>query len=458
MPLELQEAVRSGDYILPDLLRLSTSFSQEQALQILREHVVTAFKLLIEKKHRIHRIMTVFTNGRDSSHYLLVNSHQGAYLHYSGSNTEQTMNRYSASNDTLPSSEPLVTKPDGLTYPNNPCIGFVSKWPDGFNGCLACSSTKHRFTSCSKKDNVEDKKLFWQKFWAHIPSTRERKCDPIPRLPTPPESNFDIHSKLIDSASSRNVLHHPNNDKRPRFQTIFARMTSISSTPKKPIHISFNNSLQSTNLHIGNLEDDKNRMRILVNTEAAMNTGSLDYHRWVMSQCPKMVEECVQCGKDTVYDVVHLLAALNIRDANQDVDHGKMTAVIRNKAPYIVKCRGPFILSFVLGHDVSLRCVLGLPTLLFIRTAINLLSGELAYTELDRTFPLTLDPPGKGLPDDAALNRCSSSIPPDVPINTISTTSLLQCTSSDGSLNPSWKDTPLDNIVVKDHFFKWCFP
>ena len=135
-----------------------------------------------------------------------------------------------------------------------------------------------------------------------------------------------------------------------------------------------------------------------------------------------------------------------------------MTAVIRNKAPYIVKCRGPFILSFVLGHDVSLRCVLGLPTLLFIRTAINLLSGELAYTELDRTFPLTLDPPGKGLPDDAALNRCSSSIPPDVPINTISTTSLLQCTSSDGSLNPSWRDTPLDNIVVKDHFFKWCFP
>ena len=46
--------------------------------------------------------------------------------------------------------------------------------------------------------------------------------------------------------------------------------------------------------------------------------------------------------------------------------------------------------------------------------AINLISEELACTELDRTFPLTLDPPSKGLPDGAILIRHSSSIPPGV--------------------------------------------
>ena len=107
-------------------------------------------------------------------------------------------------------------------------------------------------------------------------------------------------------------------------------------------------------------------MRMLVDTGAATNTGILDYHLWVISQCPDMVEEYSQCGKDVAYDVVHLLADLDLKDANQDVNHGKMTAAIRYKTPYIVKGRGPFILSFALGDDISLRCVLGLPTLLSI--------------------------------------------------------------------------------------------
>ena len=41
-----------------------------------------------------------------------------------------------------------------------------------------------------------------------------------------------------------------------------------------------------------------------------------------------MVEEYLQCGKDTAYDVVLLLVALGLKDANQDVDHGKMTALL----------------------------------------------------------------------------------------------------------------------------------
>ena len=102
-----------------------------------------------------------------------------------------------------------------------------------------------------------------------------------------------------------------------------------------------------------------------------------------MSQCPEMVEEYLQCGKDTAYDIFHLLATLDLKDTNQDVDHGKITAVIPYKTPSIVKGRGPFILSFTLGYDVSLRCVLGLSTLLSIGVAINLLSGELACKKLE---------------------------------------------------------------------------
>ena len=67
--------------------------------------------------------------------------------------------------------------------------------------------------------------------------------------------------------------------------------------------------------------------------------------------------------------------------------------------------RGPFTLSFTLWHDISLRCGLGLPTLLFKRAAIHLLSEVCFCTKLNRKFLLTLDLPGKGLPDGAILNN-----------------------------------------------------
>ena len=55
-------------------------------------------------------------------------------------------------------------------------------------------------------------------------------------------------------------------------------MTNISSSPKKHMHISINNSLPTVNLLIGNPEDDENRTQMLVDTGPAMNTESLEYH------------------------------------------------------------------------------------------------------------------------------------------------------------------------------------
>ena len=135
-----------------------------------------------------------------------------------------------------------------------------------------------------------------------------------------------------------------------------------------------------------------------------------------------------------------------------------MTAVIRYKAPYTVQAHEIFILLFALGHDISLRCVLGLPTLLSIGVAIILLSRENSYTELNRKFPLTLDPPNKCLPDGTTLNKYSPLIQPEVSTNITSTTSLFQYTYSDGTPNPLRKDIPSEKIVVKEHFLITVFP
>ena len=163
--LELLEAVRLGGYTLPALSRLSISLLQEQALQILREHTIITFKLFTETSRRIRWMMALFNNGRGSSQNYLVDFHhsssnaekniQRVNSHHSISNDEQTIQSYFTS-DTLPTSRPLVTTPNGINYPTNHCNGYVSKWPDNFSGCLAFGSTNNRFTTCTKKDNIDN--------------------------------------------------------------------------------------------------------------------------------------------------------------------------------------------------------------------------------------------------------------------------------------------------------------
>ena len=65
-----------------------------------------------------------------------------------------------------------------------------------------------------------------------------------------------------------------------------------------------------------------------------------------------------------------------------------MTAIIRYKISYTVAGKGPFMLSFALGNDVSLRRVLRLPALLAMGADINLVKGLLSCLGLNRSLPL----------------------------------------------------------------------
>ena len=78
--------------------------------------------------------------------------------------------------------------------------------------------------------------------------------------------------------------------------------------------ISINNSFLSVYLHIESITDDENKIRILVDTGAAMNTGNNAYHQRVMSQSPSMIAEYLERGADNEYDVAQLIVALNLKE------------------------------------------------------------------------------------------------------------------------------------------------
>ena len=68
-------------------------------------------------------------------------------------------------------------------------------------------------------------------------------------------------------------------DTRPRFFTITVLLFYISSSNQKLMPISINNSFSSVYLTTSLMLDEENKIRMLVDTNATMKTGNLDYNK-----------------------------------------------------------------------------------------------------------------------------------------------------------------------------------
>ena len=104
-----------------------------------------------------------------------------------------------------------------------------------------------------------------------------------------------------------------------------------------------------------------------------------------------MVSEYLECGDNTEYDVVQLLAALDLTGTRQYVDHGSMIAIVRHKSPYLINNTSPLILSIVLGTKVLLCSVIGIPYILAMGVVVDLMRDQLVYSEMNNEFPMQFD-------------------------------------------------------------------
>lgn len=112
--------------------------------------------------------------------------------------------------------------------------------------------------------------------------------------------------------------------------------------------------------------------------------------------------------------------------------------------------KDPLLLSFALRNDIPLHFVLWLPALLSMDATLNLPLGKLVYSEFNLSYPLLLDPAGKGLPDGVSLPASNLCVLPGVPSNL---TPLVHYTTMDGfsHLTPNHA-THSDNIIVHSRF------
>ena len=85
--------------------------------------------------------------------------------------------------------------------------------------------------------------------------------------------------------------------------------------------------------------------------------------------------------------------------------------------------------------------------------AIDLVKILLSCIELNRSFPLDLQPLDKGFPEDTSLNYYSHTIPSEATTSTTNIISMLCYTLVEGNHRPLCLITPSDNIIFTDHFF-----
>ena len=108
----------------------------------------------------------------------------------------------------------------------------------------------------------------------------------------------------------------------------------------------------------------------------------------------------------------------------------------------MINKRDPLFIYFASGNDVFLRYVLGLPTLLALGGLTTLVKGGFVPSEINRNFPLTLDPLGKEIPEGIVLEYITPTIPQGLPTNIKLSPSLLHYTSAEyRALNRSSLDT-----------------
>ena len=131
-----------------------------------------------------------------------------------------------------------------------------------------------------------------------------------------------------------------------------------------------------------------------------------------------------------------------------------MTAIIWYQTPYLISNRDILFISFALGNDVSIHCVVGFPTLLALGGLIDLGKGTFVCFELDRTPLLPLDPSVNGLFEDIVFDNSTPTTPHGVATNIKPDPSLLHYTSSEGCTLSSSSTSYSDSIKSHDEFSK----
>jgi hypothetical protein len=359
-----------------DLTTMTTKTSQMHALRELRSLASDCFATMQDDRKALRSMVLECTSG--SRHKS--SSHTSA--------AETTMQQYSPPpNLGMPTSLPARSPPNPSSRPLAAC-----EFPADFRGCLGCGGADHVFRVCPQRTDPAITERFHRNFNARFGRLRPATTSPgthtfqvppgqppssthggggrggaIRNMPswmtkqhvTTPASSYG------PATSSPSASTKPPSDvnarQYPMMVRSFQQLAHIDP-PRRPMPIRVDNGLPHIRISLGPL-DGNISLSALFDSGAALSSGYLPYHLWIMRENPEIVASFERFDDENPFEPIKLGGAISHPSDYTESVHGQLTAVIRYKTAYVCHDGAPIHLSFGLGNDMTVNTILGLPTI-----------------------------------------------------------------------------------------------
>ena len=241
------------------------------------------------------------------------------------------------------------------------------------------------------------------------------------RTPHPPQRPVDNRPAWMTSpdhsTTGKRNNHSPGNDstlmidepsdKRGRLCVVSAAIFISKLAQSKALRqmpLDLDNGLPGILVRVGLEQDSDMCFMCHVDSCAAMNTGNLLLHQYLITQHPHLVAEYIQYDDSHPFEPIQLQCAVD-DNATDLADQNKLTAIVRYHTPYTDAEGKPVLLSFGLGAHVAVRSILGKPTLKAWQCSIDFGTDKLICPTLGRRFDMHYETARQGLPSGIAFQQ-----------------------------------------------------
>ena len=440
-----EAAVTSYKKLTDDLTVMSRFLSAHnpRGQRMTGKHLLCA--ALIDNEHQhLPPIIQESSRNVQFEEYLQPQPTGQVYKYSSTSPAEATIQKYkppaNRGDSRTSRTDPLTKRrADGQLYPYHPDDpGFLSKFPLNFKGCLSCGSMDHwRNNKCPVPQSSAVKQEFFKELFAHKPHlkrfsgkpppsgavhmTREEEhrppLPPVKRGRSPPPSHMQhssgtntrtvdntpawlrqiVNSQRTDTASIDDDDGHKKHRLFVHVAKILVSKGTSAAIPRMPLELS--NKLPGIVFQVGPAVGKTVGFLCHLDTCAAMNTGNLRMHQYIMTEHPELVVNFSRYDDRNPFRPIELQCAL----AEEGNDAGtkeanKLIALVTYRTPYTDKSNEPITLSFGLGENVSVRTIIGLPTLKAWQGVIDFVQNKFISHTIGKRFNLMFEETQQGLP------------------------------------------------------------
>jgi hypothetical protein len=437
-----------------DLTTMSTKERQMSALRELRSLAVDSYNSLQDDRQSMRSMFQEFSPTHHANSHLVDSS-----THASAAET--TIRRYS--------DPPAPSGPAAQTHhqipsppPSGPTGVPVGEFSPDFRGCLGCGGHDHVFRSCPMKHDRDTITRFHRNFNAKFnrqgrdpnarrsdvrppngpygPSRDQNSFQQSPQFQPPPgnppafgsaaplgagrgaarntpawmtQQNFTQPSPDVPTpTSSEDTSPSESPTKRFRNFPLFIRSCKqdmTTSLPLRPMPIRVDNGLPHIRLNLGSSDDTA--LSVLFDSGAALSSGYLPYHLWIMRENPDLVASFERFDDSNPFEPIKLGGAIRHPDDYKESLHGQLTAIIRYKTPYVDHDGNSIRISFGLGNDMTVNTILGMPFIKDLGMIPNFRAGSVTCEDSAATFAISYQETSFGFRADDADAAVFAALP-----------------------------------------------